>query len=65
MATRVKFKTSRGRKVSFLTHKKSRSAVKAKMRAMGKRLAKKYGFVSKKGKLFRKSPRRGLVRVRN
>lgn len=65
MATRVKFKTKRGRKISFLTHKKSRAAVRSSKRARGKALARKYGFKWKGGKLYRKSPKRGLVRVRN
>lgn len=66
---KISFK-AHGRRVTFMAcvsgcsrggHKKR---VSSKRRAQGKALARKYGFVVKSGKLFRKSPKRGLVRVR-
>lgn len=61
---RVTFK-ARGRRISFMAGAKSHRRVSAKRRAQGRALARKYGFVKKGGKLYRKSPRRGLIRVRN
>lgn len=65
---KVSFK-AHGKKITFTarsggkkSHRKS-----AKKVAAGKRLAKRFGFVSKHGNLYRKSPKRGggvkLVRV--
>lgn len=60
---KVSFK-ARGRRISFMAGGHRRSTTTAKRRAAGRALARKYGFVRKSGKLYRKSPRRGLVRVR-
>jgi hypothetical protein len=72
---KVTFK-AHGRKVTFYAHigprrvgvtdrTYRRKPSTAKLRSQGKALARKYGFVSKGGKLYRKSPRRGLIRVRH
>lgn len=65
---KVSFK-AHGKRISFTAKSggKKKHRKSAKMVAIGKRLAKKYGFVSKHGDLYRKSPKRGggvkLVRV--
>jgi hypothetical protein len=71
---KVTFK-AHGRRVTFFActtsgrgktcRPKGRKRSSASRRARGKALARKYGFVSKGGKLYRKSPRRGLIRVRH
>ena len=64
MAHRVAFKTKRGRRVAFVTGRVSAAKVRAARKARGRALARKYGFIVRKGVLMRKRPNGSAVRVR-